>query len=161
MHNTDYNISSYTSKLLGFFSSVVENLVLLGCGTISLSDWCLTFWDSVVVSSSRVQTSCEGLFLPRRWNYHSASKYQAPITQWQVATSQKNRDFNNYIISYISEQKLFKNVWTFSSTVCCQMPSIYILPIVWLVKFTITTKASMWRYSSVCSNFRRWADKRF
>jgi len=91
MHNTYYNINSYASELLGFSSSMVENLVLLGCGTISLDNWCLIFWDSVVVSSSRVETPSKGLFLPQRWNYHSASKHQAPITHWQVATSQKNR----------------------------------------------------------------------
>ena len=145
MHNTYYNLNSYTSELLGFFSSVVENLVLLGCGNISLDNWCLMFWDSVVVSSSRVKTPRKGLFFPQRWNYHSASKQQAPFTHWQVATSQEKRDFNNYIILYISEQKRFNNVWTLSSTVCCQMSSIYILPTVWLVKFKITTKASMWR----------------
>lgn len=161
MHNTYYNIKSYISELLGFSSSVDENFVLLGCGTISLDNWCLMFWDSVVVSPSRVETPSEGHFLPRRWNYHSASKHQAPITHWQVATSQKNKDFNNYIILYISEQKWFYDVRTLSSTVCCQMSSIYILPTVWLVKFKITTKASMWRYSSVSSNFKRWEDKRF
>jgi hypothetical protein len=35
----------------------VKVFILLGCGAASLGDWCRTFGDSIVVSSSRVKMS--------------------------------------------------------------------------------------------------------
>jgi hypothetical protein len=42
-------------KFLGSHSDAVKDLVLLGCGTTSLGDWCPTFQDSLVISSLRIQ----------------------------------------------------------------------------------------------------------
>ena len=37
-----------------FFKCMAEVSVLLDCGVVMLDNWCPTFWDSVVVSSSRL-----------------------------------------------------------------------------------------------------------
>lgn len=65
-------------EFLGFYTGAVEVLDLLGCGAASLGDWCQTFWDISVASSSIVEMSifiyrsvvwyCLHLFLK---NWHS------------------------------------------------------------------------------------------
>jgi len=44
-------------ELLGFCSTVGKVTFLQGCGTASLGDGFLTFWDNTVVTSSRVEVS--------------------------------------------------------------------------------------------------------
>jgi hypothetical protein len=67
--------------LYEFYGSAVEVSILLVCIATSLSDWCLTFRDGTVISSSRVEMS--------HWKVWCL----AAVTQWCGTMSQENWDF--------------------------------------------------------------------
>jgi hypothetical protein len=83
------------TDLLGFCSGAFEVSTLLRCGTTSLYEWCPTFWDSVVISSSGAKMSNKQHFGPWRWDHHIVSKCWAPITQWCNRTCRKNDELKS------------------------------------------------------------------
>jgi len=42
-------------EVLGFLCGTVEVSVVLGCGSLSLGNWCLKFWDYMLVFFSTVR----------------------------------------------------------------------------------------------------------
>jgi hypothetical protein len=74
-----HHIITIAEKPLIFYF-LIEVSVLLGCGELLLSSWCLMFWDNLVAMSSGVKVSKKNSC----W----------AITKWCSATSQKNRDLN-------------------------------------------------------------------
>jgi hypothetical protein len=50
---------THSCKSLGFCRGIVEVSILLGCGTISLGEWCPVFQDNIVLSSSRAKMSTD------------------------------------------------------------------------------------------------------
>lgn len=68
-----------------------EVFILQGCCTVSLSDWCQMFWESIMLLSSRV----DGILDPWRREHYAALKCQTPITQCRRTISQKNKHLNS------------------------------------------------------------------
>lgn len=74
--------------------------VLVWCATMPLGDRCPTFWDNMMVSSSRVEISVDvtwifmDFFDPWRWDHHIVSTHQAPVTQWHGTIFRKNGALN-------------------------------------------------------------------
>lgn len=54
---------------------IVKVSVFLWCGSLSLGDWCLMFWGTVIVSSLREEKAFAGCFNPWRWDHHTVSKH--------------------------------------------------------------------------------------
>ena len=94
--------------LLGVRSCTIGVTVRLGCDAASLNDRRPTFRESIVVLSSKIKTSNEGLFIvqfdPYRWDQNAVSKGRAPIIQWRGIASGKNGD-----CSHENKPKLF--IW--------------------------------------------------
>jgi len=53
----------------------VEVSVFLWCGNLSVSEWCLMFWGTVIVSSLREEKALDGCFDPWRWDHYTVSKH--------------------------------------------------------------------------------------
>lgn len=61
--------------LLWNVQNIVEVSVFLWCGNLSVGDWWLMFWSTVIVSSSREEKAFAGCFDPWRWDHHTLSKH--------------------------------------------------------------------------------------
>jgi hypothetical protein len=91
-------------KVLGFCTTAVEVSVLLGCDAFWQRDGCITFRDSIMVSSAMVKLSSEkrilrGMFKPLKiWLLHLGTIMLQ--SQWYSATFQKNRDFKADVVRF-------------------------------------------------------------
>lgn len=69
-------------KFLGFCWGSIGVTVILARDAASLGDWCPTFRNIIVASSSRIE---------RKWHYHAVSKRRAQTTYYCSATKPEGR----------------------------------------------------------------------
>lgn len=85
-------------EILDFCSGVVEINILLGCGTLSLGEWWLIFWNNIMVSTSRLKksrTSQPQLLMFWRRSRYAFETWWKPISNRGSIMSQKFYVFNH------------------------------------------------------------------